>query len=108
MKSRVTNEAYVRLCRWREEHLPWLAQPDGPPVFFRLVRSRDAVAAAALYRMLARRRLHCGSCSTSCAAGGLVTVMLDPRDRRRELVEATDRLRQLAHLYVLTMIQLLL
>lgn len=107
MNSRETYEAYIRLRLWRRKHLPWLAQPAGPLLFFRLVCSREAVATTALYRDAGSSPPTLRKMIDELRRKGLVTVAPDPRDRRRELVEATDSLRQLAHLYVLTMIQLL-
>jgi hypothetical protein len=43
-------EAYAEFSAWQQEHLPWLLEPGGPAIFFRLLTTAKATPTAELYR----------------------------------------------------------
>jgi hypothetical protein len=100
-------EAYAEFSAWRQEHLPWMLEPGGPAIFFRLITIPEATSTTDLYRNAGAPALKLRKTLNELRRLGLVTVVVDPKDGRRELVEATDLFRRLARCYAQTMIQLL-
>jgi DNA-binding MarR family transcriptional regulator len=103
----VDAEAYAEFSAWRREHLPWLLEPGGPAIFFRLIAAAEATPIVDLYRNAGASVPRLRKTIDQLRRKGLVTVTTDAKDRRRELVEATDLFRRLARCYAQAMIQIL-
>jgi hypothetical protein len=101
-------ETYGQLRTWRLKYMPWLLEPGGAAIIFRL-RERRMGARCAPATCIAEPGLHRLRCSRhSPNSGERGWLPLCPEDGRRQLVEATDLLRRLARCYVQTMGHLLL
>lgn len=103
----VSTEAYAEFVAWRQENLPWLLEPGGPAIFFRLINATEATSTVDLYRNAGASVPKLRKTLNELRRQGLVTVTADKKDRRRELVEATDLLLRLARCYAQAMIQFL-
>jgi hypothetical protein len=98
-------EGYVRLGAWRRKHMPWLLEPGGPAIFFRLITAAEATPTTALFRSAGASPPKLRKILYELRRLGLVTVVADEKDRRREAVEATDLFRRLARCYARTMVE---
>jgi DNA-binding MarR family transcriptional regulator len=105
--SVATAEAYGRICAWRLKHIPWMLEPGGAAIFFRLMRAPEGLYSSDVYRCAGASAPKVLATVEELRRKGLITVIVDPGDRRRRRVEATDLLRRLAHGYVQAMEQIL-
>jgi DNA-binding MarR family transcriptional regulator len=102
-----STEAYAEFSAWRQEHLPWMLEPGGPAIFFRLITTPEATATTDLYRNAGASVPKLRKTLNELRRLGLVTVVVDPKDGRRELVAATNLFRRLARCYAQAMVQFL-
>jgi hypothetical protein len=99
-------QAYAEFSAWRQEHLPWLLDPGGPAIFFRLIITAKPIPTVDLYRHAGASVPKLRKTLIELRRQGLVTLTVDVSDRRREVAQATDLLRRLARCYAQSMIQL--
>jgi hypothetical protein len=98
-------DGYVRLVKWRRDHVPWLLEPGGPAIFFRLITASEAIPTTALFRNAGGSSPKLRKILYELRRLGLVTVVANEKDRRREMVEATYLFRRLARCYARTMVE---